>query len=164
MVKKGFTLLELVVAIFLMAIVIAGGLLLLASNLNVMKKANELTIARAIAEYMIEEVHNIDFPPVYYDNSSKFGDRPANGNLYKGPGEVNPVSDGNDYTPEIYKKDFITKKYDFRYDGLRNFLSDATDSDTDKTFLHQIDIYVLRRKDKNIILKTTTYITRDGKY
>lgn len=164
--KNGFTLLELVIAVFLLAIVLAGGILLLASNLNVMKKANELTIARAIAEYMIEELKNIDFPPIYWDGSkdSKFGDRPINVAVYKLPEEIDPLNDGNDYTPEAYKNDFITRKYDFRYDTQGNFLQDPTVSDTDITQLHRIDIYVLRRKGRNLILKITSYISRNGMY
>lgn len=164
MVKNGLTLLEVLIAIFLMAIVIAGGLLLMSSNLNVMKKANELTLATALMQYMVEDVKNIDFPPIYYDRQNNFGDRPVSSNQYKRPDEVNPITDGNDWTPDVYKNDFITRRYDFRYSSDGNFLSNSNSSDTDITQLHRIDIYILRKKGKYIILKQTVYRSRDGLY
>ncbi|MCM8811210.1 MAG: type II secretion system GspH family protein [Candidatus Omnitrophica bacterium] len=164
MVKKGLTLLEVLIALFLMAIVIAGGLLLMSGNLNIMKKSNELTIASALMQYMVEDVKNIDFPPVYYDKQNQFGDRPTNGSIYKSPEQIDLKQDGNDWTPDIYKNDFIVKKFDFRYDSSGNFLSDATLSDTDRTQLHRIDIYILRKRGSYVLLKQTIYRSRDGIY
>ncbi len=43
MVKKGLSILELLVAIFLITIVIGTGLLIIAANLNVMKKSKRDT-------------------------------------------------------------------------------------------------------------------------
>ncbi|MCM8785146.1 MAG: type II secretion system GspH family protein [Candidatus Omnitrophica bacterium] len=164
MVKRGLTLLEVLIALFLMAIVIAGGLLLMSGNLNVMKKANELTIASALMQYMVEDVKNIDFSPIYYDNQYKFGDRPVNGNVYKNPQEIDPKTDGNDWTPDIYNNDFIVRRYDFRYGNSGNFLSDPTVADTDITQFHRVDIYILRRRGNYVLLKQTVYRSRDGLY
>ncbi len=164
MVKKGLTLIEVVVAIFLMAIVIAGGLLLLSYNLNVIKKANELTIANAILQCMIEDVKNIDFPPIYYDRQGNFGDRPNNGTNYKGPDEIELSSDGNDWTPTDYKNDFTVKRFDFRYDPNGNLLLDPAVEDTDLTAIHRIDIYVLRKRGNYVVTKATVYRTRNGMY
>ncbi|MCM8818302.1 MAG: type II secretion system GspH family protein [Candidatus Omnitrophica bacterium] len=167
MVKKGLTLIEVVVAIFLMAIVIAAGILLLGINLNVIKKANELTIATALMQYTIEDIKNIDFPPIYYDTQYKFGDRPHNGSFYKQPEEIDPKIDGNDWTPDYYKNDFIVKRFDFRYAPNGDFILNVSyDSkqDTDLTARHRVDIYILRRRDKYILLKKPIYRTRDGLY
>ena len=49
--KKGFSLLEMIVAIFLVAVVIGTVLLLMASNLNVINKANEIMISNAPVSY-----------------------------------------------------------------------------------------------------------------
>lgn len=163
--KKGLTLLEVLIAIFLMAIVIAGGLLLMSGNLNVMKKANELTLATALMQYMIEDVKNIDFPPVYYDRQNNFGDRPINAsNQYKTPDTIDVLNDGNDWTPDAYKNDFIVRRYDFRYNSSGNFLLNPSSSDTDITQLHRIDIYVLRKRGNYLLLKQTIYRSRDGLY
>jgi type II secretory pathway pseudopilin PulG len=170
MVKKGLTLIEVVVAIFLVAGVIATGLLLLSGNLNVIKKANELTIANALMQYSIEEVKNIDFPPVYYDRQGYFGDRPQNGTTYKKPEEIDPKQDGNDWTPSDYKDYYIVKRFDFRYgpagypDGFISAVSSNTQDDTDLAVLHRIDIYVLRKRGNQVLLKQTIYRSRDGLY
>jgi len=169
--KNGFTVLELVVAIFLIAVVIGVVLLIMAANLNVIDKANEILVANALAQYTIEDVKNIEFPPVYYDRQSRFGDRPSKANpspppniIYKGPDEVDPVVDGGDWTPtpeEIQDK-YIVRRYDFRYDGSGNLLADATQSDTDMAMNHRVDVYVLRKRDNTEILKDYIIISRDG--
>jgi len=167
MVKKGLTLIEVVVAIFLVAGVIATGLLLLSGNLNIIKKANELTIANALMQYSIEEVKNIDFPPVYYDRQGYFGDRPHNGTTYKKPEEIDPTQDGNDWTPSDYKDYYIVKRFDFRYKPDGSFIdtvSSNTQDDTDLAVLHRIDIYILRKRGNQILLNQTIYRSRDGLY
>ncbi|MCM8761964.1 MAG: type II secretion system GspH family protein, partial [Candidatus Omnitrophica bacterium] len=50
---KGFTVLELVVAIFLIAIVIGTVLLIMSANLNIIDKANDILVANALAQYTI---------------------------------------------------------------------------------------------------------------
>lgn len=161
--NRGFTILELVVAIFLIAVVIGTALLIMAANLNVIDKANDILIANALAQYTIEDVKNIEFPPVYYDRQSSFGDRPLkDSNTYKSPDEVVPETDGNDWTPEELQDKYIVRRYNFRYGGNNNFLSDTTQPDTDLTMMHRVDIYVLRKRDKALILNDYIIISRDG--
>ncbi|MCM8820683.1 MAG: type II secretion system GspH family protein [Candidatus Omnitrophica bacterium] len=164
--KKGFTILELVVSIFLIAVVIGTVLLIMAANLNIIDKANDILVANALAQYTIEDVKNIEFPPVYYDRQTRFGDRiviPASSpSTYKSPDEVDPVNDGNDWTPEEMQDKYIVKRYNFRYDRSGGFLSDVTQSDTDRTMSHRVDVYVLRKRDKALILNDSILISRDG--
>ncbi|MCM8760406.1 MAG: type II secretion system GspH family protein [Candidatus Omnitrophica bacterium] len=161
--KKGFTILELVVSIFLIAVVIGVVLLIMSANINIIDKANDILVANALAQYTIEDVKNIEFPPVYYDRQSRFGDRPLkNSNTYKGQDEVNPVVDGNDWTPEELQNKYIVRRYDFRYDGSNSPLLDATQPDTDKTMSHRVDVYVLRKRDRAVILNYHILISRDG--
>ena len=162
---KGFTILELVVAIFLIAIVLGTVLLLMAANLNVMDKANDLLVANALKQYTFEDVRNIDFPPVYYDRQGQFGDRPLIAvppPIYKLPAEVDPVTDPGDWTPLEFQDKYIIRKYNFRYgvDGV--FLDGTTLPDTDLTMMHRIDVYVLRKKDNSVILTDSLFISRDG--
>ena len=161
--KSGFSLLELVIAIFLISIVIGATLLLIAGNLRIIHRANEMMVATALAQYNMEEIKNFDFPPVYYDKQGFFGDRPAAG-TYKEPDEIDPINDGIDRTPEEFKDKFIVKRFDFRYDSSGNFLDGSIPNDTDKTMLHRVDIYILRKKDNSVILKNTLYISRNGLY
>jgi prepilin-type N-terminal cleavage/methylation domain-containing protein len=164
--KKGFTLLELIVSIFLIAIVLGTALLLMAANLNVLDKANDILIANALSQYTIEDVRNIEFPPVYYDRQDQFGDRPLkDANNYKEPEEIDPVNDDDvDWTPEPaeFQKKYIIRRYDFRYDedGLQIL---PTDLDIiKKTVKHRVDVYVLRKKDNYVILQDSVTISRDG--
>lgn len=159
--KRGFSLLEIIVAIFLIAIVLATILMLMSANMNVISKANELMIANAIAQYTIEDVKNIEFPPVYYDRQASFGDRPGNGS-YKSPNEVDPKEEGNNWVPSGFEKDFIVRKYDFRYSGDNSFFDGSTENDTDLAMYHQVDIYILRKNDKYTVSKNSIIISRDG--
>jgi len=165
--KSGFSLLELVIAIFLISIVIGATLLLIAGNLRIIHRANEMMVATALAQYNMEEIKNFDFPPVYYDKQGFFGDRVSNSGIYKRPDEIDPVNDGTDRTPDEFKDRFIVKRFDFRYDSSGNFIENVTDDtseDTDKTMLHRIDIYILRKKDNSVMLKNTIYISRNGMF
>jgi len=159
--KTGFTLLEMVVAIFLIAVVLGTVLLLMAANLNVLDKANDLLVANALAQYTIEDTRNIDFPPVYYDRQGRFGDRPGNGN-YRDFYAVDPKTDGGEWTPTELQPQFIVRRYDFRYDAAGDFLNGTTANDTDRAMKHRVDVYVLRRKDKSIISQDFILISRDG--
>jgi len=163
--KRGFTILEMVVAIFLIAIVLGTVLLLMAANLNVLDKANDLLVANALAQYTFEDVRNIDFPPVYYDRQSYFGDRPVNTTpppLYRSPADVNPATDSGDWTPKEFQDKYVVRRYDFRYRTDGSFLDGITIPDTDITMIHQVDVYVLRKKDNSTVLKDSIFISRDG--
>lgn len=163
--KRGFTILELVVAIFLIAIVLGTVLFLMASNLNVLDKANDLLVANALRQYTFEDVRNIDFPPVYYDRQSYFGDRPMAGGTYKMPPDIDPVTDISDWTPEEFQDKYIVRRYDFRYDNNADgFLDGTILPDTDLTVMHRVDVYVLRRKDNSVILTDSLFISRDGMF
>jgi prepilin-type N-terminal cleavage/methylation domain-containing protein len=167
MVKKGLTLIEVVVAIFLLAVVVATGLLLLSGNLNVLKKANELTIANALMQYSIEEVKNIDFPPVYYDrlkNQTTYG---------KIADEITEDSllyiDSNppvytDFTPEQYKTDYRIIRFVRGYDGSGQILPLSTTNYYDNAMALEFIVYVLRKRGNKILLKQTIYRSRDGLY
>ena len=162
----GFSLLEMVVAIFLIAIVLGTVLLLMAANLNVLDKANDIMIANALSQYTIEDVRNIEFPPVYYNRQGRFGDRIADGGTappYKEHFEIDPVNDGGDWTPEPQelRDKFIVRRYNFRYNMLGEFI-DGTGYDTEITMKHRVDVYVLRKQDKSLILRDTVVISRDG--
>jgi len=160
--SAGFTMLELVVSIFLIAVVIGTVLLVMSANLNMIDKANDLLVANALKQYTFEDVFNIEFPPVYYDRQSRFGDRPISGTSYKTPDNINPRTDGGDWTPEEMQDKYIVRRYDFRYDGSGSFLDGTTQPDADITMKHRIDVYVLRKRDRSVILNDYIIISRDG--
>ena len=167
--KKGFTILELVIAIFLLAVVIGTALLIMASNLNVIDKSNDIVVANALIQHTVEDIYNIEYPPVYYDRQDDFGDRPLDeddNDLYKEPEDIDLLTDGDDHMPADFpdeiKNKYILKKYDFRYNADGDFLSNADVDDTDETAKHRIDIYVLRKSDKAVLLEEHILISRDG--
>jgi prepilin-type N-terminal cleavage/methylation domain-containing protein len=165
MVKKGLTLIEVVIAIFLLAVVVATGLLLLSGNLNVLKKANELTIANALMQYSIEEVKNIDFPPVYYDRLKnqniygKIADEVETDSLYY---INNNPTVYTDFTPEQYKADYRVIRFVRGYDGSGQIL--VPPINYDNAMALEFIVYVLRKRGNKILLKQTIYRSRDGLY
>lgn len=163
MAKKGFTLIELVVSIFLIAVVLGTVLLLMAANLNIIAKANSIMIANALSQYALEDVRNIDLPPVYYDRQANFGDRVAGATgMYKPPADVDPETEGKNWVMQEFEDEYILKKYDFRYDAAGEFLYDPTVSDTDLTMHHRVDVYVLDKQDNSVILNNSITVSRDG--
>lgn len=165
---KGFTMVELVVSIFLIAIVLGAVLLLMAANLNVLDKANEIMVANAIVQYAAEDVRNADFPPVYYDRQTSFGDRPIDVSqtpeVYKGPEGIDSSDHAaaGDWTPDGFQDKYLVRRYDFRYDGAGEFLDDTAVPDTDIAMKHRVDIYVLKKSDSSLILKGSAVVSRDG--
>lgn len=161
MVKKGLTLIEVVISIFLIAGVIATGLLIISGNLNVIKRANELTLATALLQYTIEDTKNIDFPPIYYDRQSNFGDEVETESLFYIDHNPSPYTD---FTPEIYKNDFRIIRFVQGIDGSGNIIQNFNENMYDNAMSLRITIYILRRKGNKVLLKQTVYRTRDGLY
>ncbi|MCD6408589.1 prepilin-type N-terminal cleavage/methylation domain-containing protein [bacterium] len=157
MVKRGFSLLELVIAIFLIAVVIGTVLLLLAANLNIINKANELMIANALVQYSIEEVKNIDFPPVYADRQDYFGDEITYDSIVD-------VSFYSDWTPKEFKEKFKIIRFVQGYDSSGSLIIDFNNTKYDEAMILKIIVYVIRRKDGKLILKTSTFVSRNGLY
>jgi len=160
--KKGFSLLEMIVAIFLIAVVIGTVLLLMAANMNVINKANEIMISNALAQYSIEEVKNIEFPPVYSDRQDYFGKEITD----EGSIDITNPDPDADFTPPEFADKFEVRRYNISY------LSDGTVVDTTPTksqetynnesFLREVIVYVLRKKDDKVITKREIYISRNG--
>jgi type II secretory pathway pseudopilin PulG len=146
-VKAGFSILELVVAMFLLTIVVGTGLLIIAGNLNIMQKSNEMLLASAIAQYYIEMVNIIDFPPVYADRQSDYPQKIS---------ETDPL-------PQISSPDPSFKVYAgcvwYKSDG-----SEATDTEIDKVVLRKIKLEVRRAKNDYLLLRMPVFITRNGIY
>jgi len=155
--KSGFSVLELVIAIFLIAVVIGVTLLLIAGNLNIIYKSNELMIATALAQYSMEEVKNIDFPPVYYDRQDYFGDEIQYDSIVD-------VSYYGDYTPEDFKDKFRIIRFVQGYDSSGQIIADFDSTKYDDAMLLKVIVYILRKKDNSVILKNTLYISRNGLY
>lgn len=147
MVNKGLTILELVVAIFLITVAVGTGLLIIAGNLNVMQKSNEMLIASAIAQYHIELVKTIDFPPVYSDRQSEFPKKISEGDNLSVESSIIP--DFKVYMGCVW----------YKADG-----TEASVTETDKVMLRKIKIEVRRSKDNYPIISMPIFITRNGVY
>jgi len=151
MVKKGFSILELVVAMFLLTIVVGTGLLIIAGNLNVMQKANEMLLASAVAQYYVESVKTIDFPPVYADRQSDY------------PKKMNEEDTLLDTQYLVPSPDPSFKVYMgcvwYKYDG-----SEATNTETELVALRKVKIEVRRAKDNYLLFSMPVFITRNGIY
>ncbi|HPO52722.1 MAG TPA: prepilin-type N-terminal cleavage/methylation domain-containing protein [bacterium] len=150
MVKKGFSILELVVAMFLLTIVVGTGLLIIAGNLNVMQKANEMLLASAVAQYCAESVKTIDFPPVYADRQLDFPKKIS---------ENAPLTSSYQVpAPDPSFRVYMGCVW-YKSDG-----SEATDNETDLVVLRKVKIEVRRPKDNYLLFSMPVFITRNGMY
>lgn len=154
--RNGFSILELVVSMFLLALVIAGVLLLMAANLSIIQRANERMIATALAMYQIESVKNIDFPPVYYDIQNRFGES----TIY----QPDPGTGRLDFTPREFQEKFKVERYVIAYATDGTQVNTSLPDYYDRAMLMEIPVYVIRKRDNRVILKTTTLISRNGLY
>jgi len=156
--KEGFSLLELVISMFLIAMVIAGTLLLLAGNLMVIQKAQERLLATAVAQYQAELVKAIDFPPVYYDLQDDFGEET----------DIDPPSPGGgiDYAEPDYRQRFKVNRYVVGYDAYGRLLDPHLDEEEyySQAVYLKIYIFVLRRKGNMKILENLVLVSRNGLY
>ncbi len=154
----GFSLLELVVAVFLIALVIASTLLIIAANLNIIMKANERMISTTLAMYQIETVKNIDFPPIYYDTQDNFGHETT----------VDPPTPGYcaaaDFTPPEFATKLRVERYVYAYDesGAMDTAFDNTRYDRAQKL--KILTYIIRKKGNYVLLQITTWVSRNGLY
>jgi len=156
--KKGFSILELTIAIFLIAAVLGTVLLLMAANARVISHANELMISSALVQYQVDIVKNIDFPPVYFNNQDGFG--------YETPDE-NPVpgacTDAN-FTPPGYEKEYRVERYVNGYKADGSIITNFDSTQYDTAMLLKIRIFVLRKKDNTVLMKIVSFITRNTFY
>ena len=95
--KKGFSLLEMVIAVFIIALVIGFSLFLMGAGLQITKKSNEMILAASIAQYEIDYARNIPFPPTTNDRQADFSADPRDGTDSSIPGQW--------FTNESYSKD-----------------------------------------------------------
>jgi prepilin-type N-terminal cleavage/methylation domain-containing protein len=145
---QGFSMVELIVSIFILAVVIGTGMVIIAANLNLMQKSNEMMVAAALAQYQAEIVRNIEFPPVYHDRQSWF------------PAKV----DDAQALPSIPSPDpsFIVRTGSVWYgaDGQANL----TATDTDRVMMRKVKIEVRRRRDFSLLYYLPVFIPRNGLY
>jgi len=151
--RSGFSLLEMIIAIFLVAVVLATVVLIIAANLNALRRAGDVTAAAALARSQIEEVRSLDFPPVYHDRQVEFGESPVG---QPGSGTVN-------YAPAEFRNRFKVERFVAGYaaDGSEVALGQ---NGFDGAVMLKIVVYVLRRKDNMVLSKTVTHVTRNGLY
>ena len=142
--RKGFSLLEMVIAIFIIAVVLAFSLAAMGRGMTVSAKSNDLTIATAIAEQEMARVKNIAFPPTTADRQSDFNDKG-----YPLPVDAEPP----------YNNDFKVQVLNDSYDSTMTLLSDT---DYDNTMLRKITVNVYRKRDNVRLVAFTTYISRNG--
>jgi len=152
--QAGFSILELVVSIFILAVVIGTGMLLIAANLNLMTKSNDIMIATALAQYESENIRNIDFPPVYSDRTA---DTPT--------GDYPPrISDSQ---PPSYNAGSPNANYKILvgcvwFGGQGQEITDSTN--TDSVVLRKVKIEIRRTRDNALIYYLPLFITRNGMY
>jgi type II secretory pathway pseudopilin PulG len=164
--KAGFSLLELVVAIFLIAVVIAAVLLLMAANLNVIDKANSIMLANAVSQYSIEEVKNIEFPPVYSDRQSLFGQPVEDKVPSTFPGGDQPPPDGPNVTPADFSSKYKVERYVIGYKSSGEEIVDWSDIEKAYNEAMQLEIlvYVIRKMDNSVVSEKRIFISRNGMY
>ena len=150
--NKGFTLLEMVIAIFIIAVVLAFSLIAMGKGMGLSAKSSDMAIATAIAEQEMARVKNIPFPPTTVDRPGDFSNR----------GDTDPpvpLTYFDAYPP--YNNDFQVSVSNDSYDAavIPTLLLDANH---DNTMLRKITINVYRKRDNAKLVTLYTYIARNG--
>ncbi|MFH0795504.1 MAG: prepilin-type N-terminal cleavage/methylation domain-containing protein [Candidatus Omnitrophota bacterium] len=138
--RQGFSLLEMVIAIFIIAVVVAFSLSLLARGLGNSAKSSDLTIATALAEQEMSRIKNITFPPTTVDRQGKYAKTKTDADI-------------------PYNNDFQVEVTSTGYDG-----SDPPSTTTvnDDTMLRKITVNVYRKRGDAKLVTLITYIARNG--
>jgi hypothetical protein len=144
--------------------IFATGFLIISGNLNITKKAILLTIGNSLMQYSIEEIKNIDFPPIYYDKlkNSKVADESETDII-----SLQNIDSYTDFTPEKYKPDYRIIRLVQAYDISGNLILPTPDDVSyyyDTAMYLKFTIYILRKRDNQVLLKETIYRVRDGLY
>jgi len=149
--NSGFSLLEMIIAMSIIAIVIAFSLALMGDGMRRVVKANELLTATALAQYEVDRVKNIAFPPTTID---KLADRDE---YAKKKGNIS------------YNANFQVEVKDFLYDRNGSYIVTCDDpavpptqAQYDDTMIRKITVDIYRKKDDAKIVTLTTYISRNG--
>ncbi|MCK4245160.1 MAG: prepilin-type N-terminal cleavage/methylation domain-containing protein [Candidatus Omnitrophica bacterium] len=135
----GFSLLEMVIAMFIIAIVIAFSLALMGDGLRRTVKANELLTATALAQYEIDYAKNIPFPPTTVERDFKNYDT---GGGIDDSGEYQDCSYNSNYKIWVHSKTVSQ-------------LVTAAD-------LYRVTVKVRSAKTNALLTELQTYISRNG--
>ncbi|HPP66697.1 MAG TPA: hypothetical protein PKX05_02145 [bacterium] len=135
----------------MLTVAIGTGLIIIAANLNVMQKSNETLLASAIAQYHIESLNLIDFPPVYFDRQTDYPKKISEDESLINPSFQVPSPDPN-----------IKVYMGCVWYGPNG--GELSDNDTDLVVLRKVKIEVRRAKDNYLLIKMPVFITRNGVY
>jgi prepilin-type N-terminal cleavage/methylation domain-containing protein len=156
--RGGFTLVELLIAIFITAGVLGATLLLLATNMNILNKAVEMQVATALAQYQADLVRAIDFPPVYFDGMREYGDI-----VFQGLPTVVPPTDYTPSDPYLRSK-FATYRSVTGYDVDGIELNLISAGAYDAVMYLDVVTRVERKKGPYPLVTVTTHVVRNSLY
>ncbi|MCK4437327.1 type II secretion system protein [bacterium] len=137
---SGFTLLEMVIAMSIIAIVLAFSLMLMGDGMRKAVKANTIVTAAALAQYEIDRVKNIAFPPTTDDRQDEFNDT-----------DQDPYPYDSDYRVEV-----LNDSYDAGGSGP------ISDTSYDATMIREITVNVYKTGSSDPLVTLTTYVARNG--
>ncbi len=135
--NSGFSLLEMVIAMVIIALVIAFSLALMGDGMRRVVKANELLTATALAQYEIDRVKNIAFPPTTDDRQGEY-------------------KKDKDDCP--YDKNFQVEVVNVGYESDGTTVTAVNDD----MVIRKITVDIYRKKDGVKMITLTTYISRNG--
>jgi prepilin-type N-terminal cleavage/methylation domain-containing protein len=153
--RRGFSLLELIIAIFILGMVLATFLLLMAHSMNIVQRSNEAAIATALAQYQEEFIQNIDFPSTYWNRGNLYGTRVASE-------PYNPAAIGTNagLAPE-FVDNYTVRRFSVGYTAAGNITVNE-----DETMRRRVDIFVWKKRGQNgfyrLIQRSSVYRTRNG--
>ncbi len=117
-----------------------------------MQKSSEILLASAVAQFHIESIRAIDFPPVYSDRQSDFPKKISDDSAF----DTDTSYMVNSFDPSF--KVYMACVW-YKNDG-----SEAGSDEIDKVVLRKVKIEVKRSKDDYPLIKMPVFITRNGIY
>ena len=136
--KKGFTLLEAVISMAIIAVSVASSLVIMGKLASMTATKGDimgLLTASAVAQYTVDEVRDINFPPMKTMDSNAF----------------------SDVTKDPYPMDS-------EYQYSTYFSSDPYSTGTDTGIINLIKTEVTVYKNGNPLMTTYTYKVRNGQF
>ena len=169
--KRGYTLLEVVLAVVIVAIAISATLLIMSKLMSYTGHKGDaivLSTAVAVSQYALDDVRDISFPPFSGSNPPDLSTNDYNGTNFI----PYPIDTSYTFTRNIVAvRDINTANGPGNESGIQarqgvwaGEYYDATDGDSMAGYRNLLKVTVSVYKNGRMYLRTVTYKTRNGNY
>jgi len=157
--KSGYTLMEVVLAVMVVAIAVSATLLIMSKLMSYTGHKGDaivLSTAVAVSQYALDDIRDVPFPPFGNANPPDLSTSDYNGTNYIDY----PINPEYKFTRKITAADAAGNEINFP----AGTYYDATYGDSMAGYRNLLRVTVSVYKNNRLYLKTVTYKTRNGYY